>query len=97
MIDPRAGGGVVTVISSKLASQFELITPFPLIAGHVLASHLKRRSGDLVIVNVHVPNTSDPVAMYRGCLCVIQAFLPLAAHTMCLIAGDWNFMEVEEG
>eukprot|EP00959_Pyramimonas_sp_CCMP1952_P383128 8028038-Pyramimonas_sp.AAC.1 len=59
------GGGVVTVISSKLVSQFESITPFPLIAGRVLASHLRGRRGDLVIVSVHMPNTSDHVAMYR--------------------------------
>ena len=81
MIDPSAGGGVVTVLSSKLASQFDSITPYPLIAGRILASHLKGRRGDLVIVNVHMPNTSDPVAMYRRYLSVIQAFLPLAAHT----------------
>eukprot|EP00959_Pyramimonas_sp_CCMP1952_P178876 3739521-Pyramimonas_sp.AAC.1 len=65
MIDPRAGGGAVTVISSKLASQFESITTVPLIAGRVLASHLKGRRGGLVIVSVDMLNTSDPVAMYR--------------------------------
>eukprot|EP00959_Pyramimonas_sp_CCMP1952_P186989 3910256-Pyramimonas_sp.AAC.1 len=65
MIDPRAGGGVVTAISSKLASQLESSSSFPSVAGRVLASHLKGGRGDLAIVNVHMPNTSDHVAMYR--------------------------------
>eukprot|EP00959_Pyramimonas_sp_CCMP1952_P031370 657782-Pyramimonas_sp.AAC.1 len=56
------GLGAVLLLSYRVSW---LRSSFPLIAGRVLASHLKGRCGDLVIVNVHMPNTSDPVAMYR--------------------------------
>ena len=89
-------GGVVTVVSSKLRARFDSCIATALVPGKILATHLKGVNGDLVIVNVHMPTTSEPAGMFGRYMSVLKDVLPSAAHTMCMLAGDWNFMEVEE-
>jgi len=96
-VDASISGGVVTVVSRKLRACFDTCEATELVRGKILAIHLKGPRGDLVVVNVHMPTTSDPVPMFRRYLEQLRDFLPSSSHTMCLSAGDWNFMEVEEG
>ena len=64
-VDAAVSGGVVIVVSRKLRACFDSCVATELVRGKILAIHLKGSNGDLVIVNVHMPTTSDPAPMYR--------------------------------
>eukprot|EP00959_Pyramimonas_sp_CCMP1952_P301507 6308294-Pyramimonas_sp.AAC.1 len=58
-LDDRNAGGVVTFLSSDLCDCFDSIAPVTVVPGRVLLVHGRGPRGDLVVVNVHMPNTCD--------------------------------------
>ena len=79
-VEASVSGGVVIVVSRKLRACFDTCEVTELVRGKILAIHLKGPRGDLVVVNVHMPTTSDPVPMYRRYLELLRFLAFCCSH-----------------
>eukprot|EP00959_Pyramimonas_sp_CCMP1952_P254009 5306491-Pyramimonas_sp.AAC.1 len=53
--------------------------------------------GQCDIVNIHMPNTSDNIYIYRSVLCVSRHEVPMSAEHVLFCLGDWSFTLEDEG
>eukprot|EP00959_Pyramimonas_sp_CCMP1952_P200669 4197278-Pyramimonas_sp.AAC.1 len=60
-LEDRNAGGVVASLSSELCDCFDSIARSTVVPGRVLLVHCRGPRCDLVVVNVHMPNTCDDV------------------------------------
>eukprot|EP00959_Pyramimonas_sp_CCMP1952_P444700 9311483-Pyramimonas_sp.AAC.1 len=97
LADSTREGGVFACIQPSLCKSFSSIVHTPTVEGRILKSYLSRPNGDLCIMSVHTPNTSDLLAIYARALRDIIASPPSPTACTTVLIGDWNFALSADG